>query len=163
MTKEQLQNEGFDGFVSINELMNNTGLAPKQKGVYVILNNTKNVPTFLPEGTGGYFKGKNPNVPVAKLQRQWIEDEAVVYIGKAGGKDNGATLQSRLKQYMDFGQGKPVGHRGGRLIWQLAEIKDFLVCWKILSAEEPEDVERQMIQDFKKEHDGRRPFANLRD
>lgn len=44
---------------------------------------------------------------------------------------------------MSFGQGKPVGHWGGRLIWQLEDVKDLIVCWKVLEKEEPRDVEKE--------------------
>ena len=64
---------------------------------------------------------------------------------------------------MCFGQGKPVGHWGGRLIWQLEDAKDLIVCWKVLEKEEPREEEKKMIQAFKKQHEGKRPFANLQD
>lgn len=65
---------------------------------------------------------------------------------------------------MQFGQGEPIGHWGGRLIWQLKDAKDLIVCWKVLGKdEEPREVEKEMIQAFKKGHDGKRPFANLQD
>ena len=63
---------------------------------------------------------------------------------------------------MKFGSGKPVGHRGGRYIWQLADADDLVVCWKVLSTD-PREYERQMISDFKTAHNGYRPFANLLD
>lgn len=64
---------------------------------------------------------------------------------------------------MCFGQGKPVSHWGGRLIWQLEDAKDLIVCWKVLEKEEPRNVEKEMIQEFKEQHKGKRPFANLQD
>lgn len=51
---------------------------------------------------------------------------------------------------MCFGQGKPVGYWGGRLIWQLEDAKNLIVCRKVLEKEEPRDVEKGMIQEFKK-------------
>lgn len=64
---------------------------------------------------------------------------------------------------MSFGQGKPVDHWGSRLIWQLEDAKNLIVCRKVLEKEEPRDVEKGMIQEFKKQHKGKRPFANLQD
>lgn len=64
---------------------------------------------------------------------------------------------------MSFGQGKPVDHWGIRLISQLEDVKDLIVCWKVLEKEEPRDVEKELIQKFKKQHKGERPFANLQD
>lgn len=58
--------------------------------------------------TGGFFKGKNPNVSIQELNSNWIDGEHIVYIGKA------TELCRRLRQYMSFGQGKNIGHWGGR-------------------------------------------------
>jgi hypothetical protein len=37
-------------------------------------------------------------------------------------------LRRRLTQFGQFGGGEPAGHRGGRLIWQLADADDLLVA-----------------------------------
>ena len=62
---------------------------------------------------------------------------------------------------MRFGSGKNVGHYGGRYIWQLADSDDLVVCWKCV--EDSRRVEAAMIAEFKKNHNGKRPFANLQD
>ena len=134
-----------------------------RKGVYVVLRESESSPQFLSEGTGGFFKGKNPNVSIAELKANWVEGTHVIYIGKAGGADSSATLQKRLGQYLRFGQGANIGHWGGRYIWQLADSRDLVVCWKTLTNEEPREIEHQMIADFKAVHAGKRPFANLKD
>ena len=72
-----------------------------------------------------------------------------------------ATLRSRILQYLKFGQGKPVGHKGGRYIWQLSDAEELLFCWKPLPTDEPEDVESMLISEFKHQYAGKRPFANL--
>lgn len=155
--KKDLEQKGFQGFVTISNLTKNPALAPSEKGVYMILRESENAPEFLNEGTGGFFKGKNPNVSISELQNNWVKNTPIMYIGKA------TSLQSRLKQYMNFGQGKNVGHYGGRLIWQLKDSQDFIVCWKSLTNEEPRKYEAGLINDFKKEHNEERPFANLQD
>ncbi|TGX82250.1 hypothetical protein E5358_08090 [Palleniella muris] len=128
-----------------------------------MLRATTESPGFLEVGTGGFFKEQDPNVAVEELQEKWVDGSHVMYIGKTGGKEGKATLKSRLKQYFGFGAGKAVGHRGGRYIWQLSDSRSLVVCWKILHDEEPRDVEARMIQDFKREHNGQRPFANLQE
>ena len=164
MNREFLQAQGFEGFKTMGELMNGPStLIPAQKGVYVVLRESESDPRFLSEGTGGFFKGKNPNVSIAELEANWVEGTPVVYIGKAGGAGSSATLQKRLSQYLRFGQGANVGHWGGRYIWQLSDSRDLIVCWKTLTSDEPREVERQMIADFKAAHGGKRPFANMMD
>lgn len=157
-SREILKTLGFEGFKSMGELMAGAkSLIPAQMGVYVVLRESDSEPQFLEEGTGGFFKRKNPNVSISELQSNWVEKTSIVYIGSS------VTLNKRLGLYLRFGQGANVGHWGGRYIWQLQDSRDLIVCWKRLSSDEPREVERQMIEDFKSSHSGRRPFANLRD
>ena len=68
----------------------------------------------------------------------------------------------RLRQYARFGAGAPVGHWGGRYIWQLADSSELLVAWHVISWYEiARDYERRLLKRFAELHDGRRPFANL--
>lgn len=157
---EQLKENGFSGFKTMSELFIDDSCIPKVQGVYLVLNDTPDV-DFLTIGTGGHFKGKNPNVTIEELKENWVENALIVYIGKAGGKGE-ATLRKRLNQYFRFGQGHNVGHWGGRYIWQLQNSNDLIVCWKPLPKEAPEEVESYMIESFKENY-GKRPFANLRD
>ena len=166
------RNAGFEGFKTVEKLMTNVNVVPNNKGVYMVLRPSESMPNYVEQGTGGFFKRKNPNVSVQTLAENWVKDADILYIGKAGGtikKKNGTTsigtvtLRERITLYMRFGQGKPVAHWGGRLIWQLEDAKALVICWKVLKNEEPREVEKQMIQAFKNMHDGRRPFANLQD
>jgi hypothetical protein len=164
MDREYFMKHGFEGFKTMRELMNGGRyLIPAQMGVYVVLRESDTTPLFLSDGTGGFFKGKNPNVPISELQANWVPNASVVYIGKAGGIGSSATLQKRLGQYLRFGQGANVGHWGGRYIWQLADSLDLVVCWKVLTNIDPQELEHQMISEFKNNHQGMRPFANLKD
>lgn len=155
--KEKLKDEGFEGFISVKELKLDfdNGTIPKEEGVYHILRLSNDTPRFLQKGSGGYFKGKDPNVSIDELHSNWIDADPIVYIGKA------KELFKRIQQYIKFGSGKAVGHRGGRYIWQLADSDDLLVCWKSVSNSRA--VEKALIADFKNSHNGKRPFANLRD
>lgn len=162
--RELLETLGFEGFKSMSELMAGAKTQiPAQMGVYVVLRESDSEPSFIEEGSGGFFKGKNPNVSVSELHSNWVEGTSIVYIGKAGGMGSSATLNKRLGQYLRFGQGANVGHWGGRYIWQLQDSRDLIVCWKTLSSDEPREVEQQMINEFKSQHSGMRPFANLTD
>ncbi|MCE5198998.1 MAG: hypothetical protein ABFD54_18130 [Armatimonadota bacterium] len=159
--KQSLAENGFQGFISICQLKSeNCTSVPRQMGVYVIFRESLTPPAFRAVSIGGHFKSKDPTVPEHLLREQWVVDAMVIYIGKAGGRSQTATLQSRMRQYMQFGCGKPVGHRGGRFIWQLADCEDLLVAWKPLDLQEPRQVEREMISDFIRIY-GVKPFANL--
>lgn len=159
---ESFKLAGFIGFIPISTLYEDTSMIPKVMGVYFIIHKGSIPPDFLSKGTGGHFKGKNPNVPLSELIYNWVDNTKVIYIGKAGGSGSSATLQSRLRQYLRFGQSKPIGHWGGRIIWQIKNSGDLILCWKPIHNEEPRIVEGNLIQQFKLIY-GKRPFANLSD
>jgi hypothetical protein len=145
----------------ISRLWEDYAAIPTVQGVYLILKPSEDYPTFLEKGAGGFFKQRDPNLPVAQLAARWIPSCKVLYVGKAGGASSGATLRSRLRQYLDFGQGKPVGDYGGRLIWQLKHHPELMVAWKVLAAGDPRAEERQ-INEAIVGYYSRLPFANLR-
>ena len=162
MTRESLIEDGFEGFVSIRQLKSDgCEVIPRQMGVYVLLREKAEPPDFLPASTGGHSERRgDPSVPEHVLRAKWVNGAVVVYIGKAGATSPSRTLQKRLREYVDFGRGKPARHWGGRLIWQLADCNELLVAWKIVD-KEPRRTEREMIGDFVLLH-GTNPFANLR-
>lgn len=156
---QRLKSDGFEGFISVENLMQSRKMISSYGGVYIILRLKDSEPEFLEQGTGGFFKKKeprNPNVSIDELRDNWVPDEAIMYIGKA------TSLKSRLGSYLRFGEGKFATHWGGRYIWQLKDSRELLVCWKETD-ENPRIVEEEMIAQFKKEHGGKRPFANLQD
>lgn len=157
---DELKKYGFVGFNSVDELNKNPNLLPNQIGVYLVLSLSDNKSTFLPMGVGGFFKGKDPNLPIPDLKNNWVENCKTIYIGKAGGSSGNATLRSRLKQYLKFGQGKNIGHYGGRLIWQLEHHSELVLCWLPMNEGEPRELEKKLLADFILQY-GRRPFANL--
>lgn len=159
---DELKKAGFEGFKKMSELFVDSSAIPKIKGVYLVLNPNFKKAEYLQIGTGGYFKGKNPNVSFNELKSNWVDNSLVVYIGKAGSETSNATLHSRLRQYFGFGQGKNIGHWGGRLIWQLKNSSDLIVCWKTLPNDDPRIFENQLIKKFVAEF-SKRPFANLTD
>jgi hypothetical protein len=124
--------------------------------VYVVYRGDLGDPEFLTRNPGGRFKGQDPTVAVDVLQAKWVPGAEVVYIGKAD--DAGR----RLKQFARFGAGEPVGHWGGRYIWQLADSGELLVGWHAISWEETaRDYEKRLLTRFSELHRGARPFANL--
>lgn len=159
---DEIERAGFQGFKKMDELFIDSSSIPRVKGVYMVLNPNYTKSEFLQIGTGGYFKGRNPNVSMDELTFNWVDNSLVVYIGKAGSDTSEATLYSRLQQYFGFGKGKNIGHWGGRLIWQLKNSKDLIVCWKPLPNDDPRTVESHLIKKFVTEF-SKRPFANLKD
>lgn len=157
---DSLSAAGFQGFVPIASLMRDTSPIPAIRGVYMLIRTTNDPPTFLSIGSGGHFKDKDPNVGGDVLLDNWIEGTAIMYIGKAGDPGSAATLRSRLGQYLRFGEGKKVGHWGGRYIWQLADARELEMCWLPLPSGAPSQVESDLILAFKNTF-GNRPFANL--
>jgi len=160
-TRDGLTRAGFQGFVPVRALKaDNCCNLSKAPGVYVVLAATDAVPRFLDKSVGGHFKCKDPTVPLAELQRNWVPGAEVLYIGKAGGGKTKATLLKRVRAFVRFGSGQPVGHWGGRLIWQLAGCDDLPVAWKPLPDGDPRAVEQELLAAFTKQHQ-QRPFANL--
>lgn len=160
-TIEGLQHAGFTGFVPAADLLRDLSIIPNERGVYMVVRHANAAPVFLAVGSGGRHKDNDPNVSLEVLYDNWVDDTCVLYIGKAGGVDNASTLRKRLSQYLNFGKGHAAGHWGGRYIWQLKESADLLFCWKPLPEDSPLQVEVSLISEFKRQYDGRRPFANL--
>lgn len=159
---QSLKEFGFVGFHKISSLKLNASPIPKAQGVYMVLRPDESDVVFVEIGSGGFFKDKNPNVAISELRKNWVEKTRVIYIGKAGGLNSSATLNSRLKQYLNFGQGKKVGHWGGRYIWQIKNIDDYVICWKEFPSRQPRDVEVELLRLFRDRYN-KLPFANLAD
>ena len=166
-TIDDLKKAGFEGFCSVEKLRDDLSGIPAVAGVYMVVYQGDVMPEFLENGTGGLKRKKdksgklkiiNPNVPVSELKSNWVKDTCVVYIGKA------TTLSKRISQYLKFGNGKSIGHWGGRLIWQIKDSKDLLFCWKAIPEHKSNsvEIEKELIADFKRQYGGKRPFANLK-
>ena len=118
-TRQSLENAGFTGWLSFTDIR--ASACPTSGGVYVVTYQAESPIAFSQRSCGGWVKGKDPTVALDALVANWVDDAEVVYIGKAD------QLRRRLTQYADFGAGKPVGHWGGRLIWQLPSPDQLIV------------------------------------
>ena len=150
-TRPSLEAAGFVGWTPL--LAIRTSACPSSGGVYVITRSGGGPVTFVERSCGGWFKGKDPTVSHDALLANWVEGAEVVYIGKAD------RLKRRLTEFADFGAGRPVGHWGGRLIWQLPDADMLRVAWKETPGHVPRKVESELIAFFRQNY-GKPPFAN---
>jgi hypothetical protein len=150
-----LKADGFRGFCTVEKLWQQ-GMPSDtlEKGVYLALSFCP-LPVFLEKSVGGWFKGKDPTEREEILKSNWVDPASIVYIGQTG-----SNLRRRIDLFMKFGQGKPVGHWGGRYIWQLKHFRNLMICWKATDCDSKQ-LERDLLAKFKRVH-GRLPFANLR-
>ena len=143
MLFRSIKENGFIGFVSFGKLFDSSILPPDSGGVYMVIRLSDMQPIFVEAGSGGFHKGRNPNVSIDELQANWVEGAKFVYIGKS------VNVRKRLKQYQRFGKGQNVGHYGGRFIWQIKDaMNDLVVCWKkVDTGVNPEVYERELINE----------------
>jgi hypothetical protein len=151
-SRDHLRTLGFVGFATLIEVEHGAAGITRRPGVYAVLREAGDHSTFLDASVGGHFKRRDPSLPPERLAREWVEGAETLYIGRA------RDLRRRLDQFARFGRGEPIGHWGGRLIWQLADHRDLVVAW--LPASDFIQREADLIAEFVDAY-GRLPFANL--
>lgn len=127
---------------------------PEDSGVYWVL---------APEGFRIRFHQRPYHhraklYPVETLQRKLksCNEQNILYIGKAQGKKG---LQQRIRQYLNYGQGKNNIHQGGRAIWQIDEPGLLLLGYEVCP--QADIKERQLLQEYKDQNHSY-PLANWR-
>ncbi len=151
-TKSHLEDLGFEGFERIVGLTLTPTYIPDRPGVYAVLRLRSDEPEFLERSVGGHFKGNDPTVPTSRLITEWVPGAATLYIGRS------RNLRQRIGLLARYGGGAPVGHQGGRLLWQLADHADLVVAW--CETADPTGLEADLIGDFSRAYNAL-PFANL--
>lgn len=132
------------------------------RGVYIVVRLNQEPPSFLTTNPAPELKGRKHKETPDMLANFWVLDSPIVYIGKAGGTGQKATLRTRLNAYVKHGFEKlKYSHWGGRLIWQVEGCEDFLIYWHSSDQQEPSAVESELLSRFTKIY-GKKPFANLR-
>ena len=153
-TERGLRDAGFTGFHRVHTWRDWIAICPSSAGVYVVLCADCQRPSFLASSSGGHFKGRDPTVAIERLEREWIDGIDVLYIGKAD------LLRRRIEQLLIFSEGEPIGHWGGRFLWQLEGHKDFEIAWITTPDERPVDAEAKLLIKFRDEF-GQLPYANI--
>ena len=87
---------------------------PKESGVYVVLRFAPGMPDFLVDNPMAWGRARAVSYPVQDLEKRWLKESPVVYIGVAAGAGG---LDQRIRQFA----GRNSSHSGGRSIWQLAD------------------------------------------
>lgn len=150
-TRTALASVGFQGFLKFKGI--DLKHVPDEPGVYVVLREEATRPQFLDTNPAGWFKGRDPTVPIEELEAAWPEGAHCIYIGKA------ERLRRRIRQFRQYGDGQPVGHQGGRRIWQLSDADQFIVAWLTTQGRNPEIIEGELLRAFVAKH-GTRPMGN---
>jgi hypothetical protein len=156
----ELRAAGFVGFVTVAQLRAGAcGPVPTQPGIYVVLRASDAPPRFLAHSPAGWFKGVDPTESISILRARWVPDTPLIYVGKAtAGSQRRRHLRKRLAELIDFGAGRPIGHRGGRYLWQIEDSDGFLVAWR--QDGNPAAAENEVLRTFAGTH-GSFPFANI--
>jgi hypothetical protein len=159
-------NNRFKEFKEINHLLTKgCKEIPEDKGVYVVVRESISEPLF--NEFNQYHLKKKLDYSKEHLIKLWVGlmNHYVLYIGKANGKKG---LKKRINDYIRFGRKvqertnqNNVCHRGGRAIWQLSDYKELKIFWK--KSENPRKEEKELINKFKEQNNGNRPFANRSD
>jgi hypothetical protein len=82
-----------------------------------------------------------------RLERFWLPDETILYIGKAGPSKK-RTLRQRVKEYYQTVLGCDKKHAGGNWINCLSNIKSLTVYYSEYSGQDIEEKEEQLIDYF---------------
>ena len=159
-TRGGMAGQGFEGFLAISHLRRSRlAEVPLGAGVYLVMCSTASRPAFLATSAGGWFKGKDPTVPVSVLEARWIKPAEVLYIGKANDRDerpqrpapaDGATARLRLGQ-ASRPPGRPLSVAG-------PELDAFLLAWR--TTDDPTAEENRLLAAFFEIY-GAYPFANI--
>lgn len=132
----------------------NCNTLPCQPGIYRVLVPEKVPVTFIESP----HNSSAESYPAALLEQKYdlCADKSVLYIGKANGRGG---LRQRVRQYIKYGWGAAVNHKGGRAVWQVENFPILLLDYEV--CEDCEQREHELLAAFKREN-GVYPLANWR-
>src|SRR5205085_12113439 len=155
-----LEGAGFTGFRTVGQLhADRCEEIPNECGVYAIVRETADAPEFT-RSSAPVWRRMDPGVAVDELEKHWVPNVELVYLGLASGTGVRSKLKQRVKRMLRFGHGKVVAHWGGRFVWQLRDRTALRVAWKPASLEDAARLDAELREQFVRRH-GRLPFANV--
>lgn len=159
-TTRALRRQGFTGFVRAETLLDQRerDVIPKCDGIYVAVYDGPDPPSFVRVSPAGWWKGRNPTLPLDDLRARWVPRATVVYVGKANRTPKN-DLRERVRKLVRYGAGSVIGHEGGRAIWQL-HADSLRIAWRETAGGDiPRLEERRLIDGFRDRY-GALPFGN---
>ena len=150
--RREMQEFSLRGRFTVPQLRDGqVSTAPDGPGIYSVWRVAETAPRFAKKSTAGHYLGREPTIDVEELQARWVVDAALLYVAKS------ANVRTRVRLLIDFADGKPVGHWGGRALWQLADADDLLVAWA--ANDDPGSTLAAVLAHFAAKHGGALPFA----
>ena len=148
---------GFSGFVTVGDVLD--GGLPQDAslsecGVYLVCRPPGFKPRFIPPEEAAAAGNVDNPLSASDLRAKWVDRAEVLYIGQTT-----RPLQERLGELCKYAIGCAHNHYGGRILWQLRDSRQLLLCWK--PTQKPGEFEGELIDGFKREL-GKFPFANWR-
>lgn len=159
-TVQQLYN-AF-GIQKFNKVIWNTKFHDNNQGVYIVTSNSdfNNIQNNMSDFDDDVIKywieklpyftidGEKPSVISIKnrLSEFWMDDEVILYIGKAPKRSNGSGISNRINEYYNTKIGNRSPHSGGQWLKVLKNINTFTVHFGY--TENPKDVEKGMLDFF---------------
>jgi hypothetical protein len=165
LTKSGLEKIGFRGFYKICALQ--TKGLPKDDdlvkcGIYVVVAPSDYKVSFLPLSIIKSAHNVISPQPLSYLKEKWVNNVETLYIGLAGSRSP-RSLKERLVDLIRHSLGKTSHkghHRGGEIIWQLADYLNFEVGYMPTGDPPiPRKKEKYLLNIFIQET-GKLPFAN---
>lgn len=105
----------------------------------------------------GKGKGKNAFYEITDLVNRYNKSEKkILYIGKGEWKNNEG--YNRLIEYLEYGNGIPKPHDGGRSIWQIKNNHKLNIFF--IPCQNATYYENQLIEQYKRENNNNAPLAN---
>src|SRR4051794_31538823 len=75
---------GFAGFATVADLARSGCLeVPIARGVYIVVREPADPPRLMPSSGAGRYRGENPSVKPAVLEKKWVPGAVLLYVAVA--------------------------------------------------------------------------------